>query len=143
MNKDKPLTIKQQKYADDYIVTGNSTMAAKNAGYKGNYNTLRAIASENLTKPNVKAYIERKKAEIAEKNEITVQTQLNKLETIHRLALADKDYNASISAIREQDKLCGLITDKVQTQDITAVKELTEQEQAEAARLARIRLRTG
>ena len=49
------LTTKQQAFADYYIECGNATEAAKKAGYSEN--AARYIASENLTKPNISAYI--------------------------------------------------------------------------------------
>jgi phage terminase small subunit len=55
---ERQLTIKQARFVEFY--DGNGYKAAKAAGYKGNYGTLRAIASENLTKPNVKAAIKGK-----------------------------------------------------------------------------------
>ncbi len=53
----KKLTIKQKKFADEYIISGNSTQAAINAGYSKK--TARKIGSENLTKPDIKAYIDK------------------------------------------------------------------------------------
>jgi phage terminase small subunit len=49
------LTEKQRRFVEAYMgeAAGNATEAAKLAGYKGNNATLRAIASENLTKPNI------------------------------------------------------------------------------------------
>lgn len=58
----KRLTIKQKKFADYYIKTGNAALAAENAGYSKN--TARFIGSENLTKPNIKSYIKKKMQEI-------------------------------------------------------------------------------
>ena len=52
------LTPKQKAFADYYIELGNATEAAIKAGY--NEKTARFIASENLTKPNIKKYIEEK-----------------------------------------------------------------------------------
>ena len=49
------LTLKQQVFADYYIECGNATEAAKKAGYSEN--TARFIGAENLTKPNISAYI--------------------------------------------------------------------------------------
>lgn len=56
-------TALQRAFIDYYILEKNGTKAAQLAGYKGNYATLRAIASENLTKPNIKAEVERRFAE--------------------------------------------------------------------------------
>lgn len=55
------LTLKQSKFCDAYIgkAQGNATEAARIAGYKGSPETLRVIASENLTKPNITHEIKR------------------------------------------------------------------------------------
>lgn len=52
----KKLTIKQKKFADEYIKSGNATHSAINAGYSKK--TARFTGAENLTKPNIKAYID-------------------------------------------------------------------------------------
>lgn len=59
-NKELKLTGKQKLFADLYLSEAhfNATKAAELAGYKGNNSTLRSIASENLTKPNIRAYID-------------------------------------------------------------------------------------
>lgn len=50
------LTVKQQKFADEYIISGNATQAALKAGYaKG---SAQQTGSENLLKPVVKNYID-------------------------------------------------------------------------------------
>jgi phage terminase small subunit len=50
------LTEKQKIFCREYIFDWNGTRAAKAAGYSEN--TAAVIASENLNKPNIKAYIE-------------------------------------------------------------------------------------
>ena len=52
------LTEKQKRFADYYIETGNATEAAIKAGYSKK--TAAVIATENLTKPNIKGYIDEK-----------------------------------------------------------------------------------
>ena len=52
------LTEKQKRFADYYIETGNITEAAVKAGYSKK--TAAVIATENLTKPNIKGYIDEK-----------------------------------------------------------------------------------
>ena len=70
------LTMKQQKFADEYIISGNATEA-----YKFTYqnvkkdSTARANSSRLLTNANVKSYIdarleELKKESIAEQDEV-------------------------------------------------------------------------
>lgn len=53
---DKKLTPKQKAFADYYIELGNATEAAIRAGY--NKKTARQIGSMNLTKVDIKQYIE-------------------------------------------------------------------------------------
>ncbi len=50
------LTLKQQRFADEYIISANATEAAIKAGYSEK--TARAIGNENLSKPYIKAYID-------------------------------------------------------------------------------------
>lgn len=57
------LTPKQRAFAEYYIETGNATEAAKKAGYKGK--NLNRIASENLSKLDIKSYIDEKMEELA------------------------------------------------------------------------------
>ena len=52
------LTIKQQRFADEYIISGNATEAAIKAGYSKK--TANVIGVENLIKPNIKTYIDEK-----------------------------------------------------------------------------------
>lgn len=59
------LTEKQKRFADYYIETGNGTEAAKKAGYKGK--NLNRIAAENLSKLDIKNYIDEKLEEMSSK----------------------------------------------------------------------------
>lgn len=56
------LTAKQQLFADEYIKSGNATQSAIKAGY--NVKSAKVIGAQNLSKLNVKAYIDAKMAEI-------------------------------------------------------------------------------
>lgn len=60
----KKLTIKQKKFADEYIKTGNATQSAINAGYSKK--TARVTGAENLTKPNIKAYVDERMKKLEE-----------------------------------------------------------------------------
>ncbi|UQS82597.1 terminase small subunit [Bombilactobacillus folatiphilus] len=69
----KKLTAKQQRFADEYIKTGNATQAALEAGYSKK--TAGVIANENLNKPYIKEYIDKQlnlihSAKIADAKEI-------------------------------------------------------------------------
>lgn len=56
------LTLKQQRFADEYIISGNATDAAIKAGYasKAAYQT----GAENLKKPQIKSYIDKRNEEL-------------------------------------------------------------------------------
>lgn len=56
------LTAKQRLFADEYIKSGNATQSAIKAGY--NVKSARVIGAQNLSKLNVKAYIDAKMAKI-------------------------------------------------------------------------------
>ena len=50
------MTPRQQKFCDEYLISGNATDAAIKAGYSAK--TAKQMASENLAKPDLKSYIE-------------------------------------------------------------------------------------
>lgn len=58
---DKKLTAKQQRFCDEYLIDLNATQAAIRAGYSKK--TAGVIATENLQKPYIKEYIEKRMAE--------------------------------------------------------------------------------
>lgn len=55
------LTAKQKRFCDEYLVDLNATQAAIRAGYSEK--TAGVIGCENLSKPNIKEYIEKRMAE--------------------------------------------------------------------------------
>ena len=67
------LTAKQQRFCDEYLIDMNATQAAIRAGYSKK--TARVIGQENLTKPAIRDYIEKRMAEkekalIADQDEV-------------------------------------------------------------------------
>ncbi|HBE2214331.1 TPA: terminase small subunit [Enterococcus faecalis] len=65
------MTEKQKRFCDFYIETGNAKEAAIRAGYSEK--TAKQIGQENLTKPDLRAYIDERLAEL--KNEQTADAQ--------------------------------------------------------------------
>lgn len=58
-----PLTPKQKAFCDEYLINGgNGTQAAIKAGYSRN--SAKEIATENLTKPAISAYIAERQAKV-------------------------------------------------------------------------------
>ena len=67
------LTAKQQRFCDEYLIDLNATQAAIRAGYSKK--TARVIGQENLLKPAIRDYIEKRMAEkekalIADQDEV-------------------------------------------------------------------------
>lgn len=58
----RKLTPKQRKFADEYIKSGNAADAARKAGYSKR--SARSVGQENLTKPDIKKYMDEQMAEI-------------------------------------------------------------------------------
>ena len=56
------LTAKQKKFCDEYLISGNATDAAIKAGYSEK--CANRIGSENLSKHDIKEYLEEKLKEI-------------------------------------------------------------------------------
>ncbi|WP_404475716.1 terminase small subunit [Staphylococcus pseudoxylosus] len=94
------LTVKQQKFADEYIISGNATEAAINAGYSKK--TARSVGAENLTKPYIMEYINKRLNELKEERLMSIEEALT--------------LSASIARGEEQNarsKIYNHLTDKV------------------------------
>ena len=73
------LTVKQKKFADEYIKTGNATESYKKAGYKVDKMSSHAIsneASKTLLKPCIKSYIDVQMKNEADKGKRAPRKQL-------------------------------------------------------------------
>lgn len=55
------LTAKQKRFIEEYLIDMNATQAAIRAGYSPD--SAKEIGCENLTKPNIKAAIDKAMAE--------------------------------------------------------------------------------
>ncbi len=77
---EQKLTIKQTKFVKELIKSGNQTQAAIKAG--DSPKTARFIASENLTKPNVKSKIEKVMSKLADEIGMTAEKILLKLNEV-------------------------------------------------------------
>ena len=56
------MTPRQRKFCDEYLISGNATEAAIKAGYSRK--TAKQTGSENLSKPDLRAYIDEQLAKI-------------------------------------------------------------------------------
>ncbi|WP_204123129.1 terminase small subunit [Lacticaseibacillus mingshuiensis] len=76
------LTVKQQKFADEFIISGNATQAAIKAGYSKQ--SARKIGNENQTKPDIRAYIDAKRKEISDSKTADQKEVLDYLTSVMR-----------------------------------------------------------
>jgi phage terminase small subunit len=79
------LTGKQQAFVDHYLQCWNATEAARRAGYAGNDNTLKSIGSENLTKPDISAAVQKR----LDDNAMSANEALSRLADIARGDIGD------------------------------------------------------
>lgn len=67
MNKNK-LTLKQKRFADEYIISGNATQSYIRAGYKYSNENIAGVESNKLLKnPKIKSYIQERLKKLEDK----------------------------------------------------------------------------
>lgn len=76
------LTEKQKRFADEYIKSGNATQAAIKAGYSKR--TARTIAQQNLTKLDIKNYIDERMRTIENNRIMTAKEAVEFLTSVVR-----------------------------------------------------------
>lgn len=103
MNYEKieELTPKQRVFCEEYVIDYNGTRAAIKAGYSEN--AARSIASENLTKPNIKDYIQYLKDNV---QEIAGLSQLMVVKELKKIAFANpSDLRKGWTELKEWEDL--------------------------------------
>ncbi len=93
------MTSKQRKFCDEYLISGNATDAAIKAG--DSPKTAKQTGSENLAKPDLKAYIE------------------TELEKLHSAKIADAqevlEYLTAVMRGQHTEQVLKLVGDGIQT----------------------------
>lgn len=90
------LTPKQKAFADEYLICGNATEAAKKAGY--NPKSARQIATENLAKPSISAYIAERQKQIEDSRIADVKEVMEFYSSVLRGEVKDQfDMDASLT----------------------------------------------
>ncbi|QDJ58473.1 terminase small subunit [Weissella hellenica] len=74
------LTEKQKRFADEYIQSGNATQSAIKAGYSKK--TARSMGQENLTKPDIKNYINERMKDVNEDGILTAKQVMKRYSDI-------------------------------------------------------------
>ncbi len=110
------MNARQKKFCDEYLIDCNATQAAIRAGYSPK--TAKSIGQENLTKPDLKAYID------------------EQLELLHNQKTADAqevlEYLTAVMRGQHREQTLQLVGDGVQT--ITDI-DVSARERLKAAEL--------
>lgn len=80
------LTPKQKAFADEYLICGNATEAAKKAGYKQPH----VQGSQNLGKLSVSEYIEERQKQIEDSRIATIDEVMQYLTSVMRGEIKDQ-----------------------------------------------------
>lgn len=112
----RKLTSKQQKFADEYIKSGNAYQAAIEAGYSRNY--AKAQSSKLLENVGIKSYIDEQMAEIASKRIMDATEAVELLTSIARGETKETVYIGTADGAYEKHKEADLKT------RISATKEI-------------------
>lgn len=140
-DKETGLTIKQTAFAKTYAIDSNAGKAYLAAGYKSNGNE-RIHGYKLLQNDRILAVIAQEKAKTAIKSELTRKQVLEHIKFGMEQAM-ERKHLPSIARFAELEaRTLGMLTDNINTTDITRQKELDEKQKAEAAELARLRLST-
>ena len=121
----KKLTLKQQRFVDYYLQTGNATKSAKLAGYNTNYQTLRQIGSDNLTNPYIQKAIQAKLI----KDKINPTYVLSGISTIADTSKRDND---KLRAYELLGKYLKLFTDTDQDKPTEIILRLGDSQPMQA-----------
>lgn len=113
--KQYPLTPKQHAFINAYLETSNASESYRRA-YKPNGWTDRAIwvaGSKALDNPKIAAAIASKRASVAAKVAVTVETLIAECDEAKELAKETKNAGAFVSATQLKAKLTNNLTDKI------------------------------
>ena len=112
-----PLTGKQRLFVKWYVskeVNMNATEAARRAGYGGDDATLRSIASENLTKPNIAQAVDAELNKATAGASVTVESVLRKLQRIGHKAERAGQFAAASRTAELEGRYLKMFTDKIE-----------------------------
>ena len=82
------LTDKMKRFCDEYLIDFNATQAAIRAGYSEK--TAKVIGAENLSKPSIKEYLDKKRAKLEEKSEISQEWVLKQYQRVYDKCMQDE-----------------------------------------------------
>lgn len=91
------MTAKQMRFCDEYLISLNATQAAIRAGYSKK--TATVIGAENLTKPYIREYIDKR---LAEKEEALIAKQDEVMKYLTSVMRREKMESVVVTLSREE-----------------------------------------
>ena len=110
VKRSRSLSGRQENFCQAYILAGNATKAAINAGYAEH--SAGQQASRLLTKANILERIAALRADLGLRNRIDRDTVMAKLEAAYRGAMTAHTYLTAVRAAEAQARLAGLMPDR-------------------------------
>lgn len=125
---DLPLTPRQARFVEEYVIDLNGLAAAIRAGYarKG----AEVTASKLLRVPKVKNEIDAHLATRSERAEVTKDYLITTLQGVYAKAVKEQHYNGSARLGELLAKLNGHIIEKRDVRVIKSVEDMTDEELA-------------
>ncbi|NFL43203.1 terminase small subunit [Clostridium botulinum] len=115
------LTAKQKRFCNEYLIDLNATQAAIRAGYS--VDSAKVIGCENLTKPNVKSYLDRRMAKREIRTEISQDKVLNELA---KIGFANIDDYVVVDSSSGYDKVIIKDTKSIPEDKISAISSIKQ-----------------
>ncbi len=122
------------------MINGHNASQAYKKAYPNTKSGWDAHAARLMGNDSIKQAISDKMVELAEKVEITKESQCKKLDEAHAIAKKQANPSGMVAAVREQNAITGLHVQTILT-DTEQTKALTATEQAELEAYAAWKLR--
>lgn len=119
--KQRPLTAKQEKFCQEYMIDLNATQSAIRAGYVAHsLNCFGTIGVENIQKPAIKAEIQKLKAKTSEETGIKAEDVVLSFADLAKRAKIKEDLGNENRALENLGKHLGVFeADNAQKGDKT------------------------
>jgi phage terminase small subunit len=133
------LTDRQARFAEGIIAGKDQVDAYIDAGYKAKSRQVGRVNAYRLlhTNDNVQVYLQGLRDERARVSAITRTSQQRRLQQIADAALADKQYSAAVSALREVNSITGLHRELAPNDDRQEQRRRAEAERKRLELIAR------
>lgn len=120
----RPLTPKQQRFVEEYLIEPNATQAAIKAGYSEH--TAKEMGAENLTKPHIAAALAAHRAIRAKQVGIDANWALERLKIEAELQGKGSSHAARVTAIGLAMKHLGILVDQIEIKQPVSLRVVEE-----------------